>query len=145
VSRQYSGTLGKVANCRVGVSVHAVTDTASCPLDWQLFVPTSWDDQAVDEAARADVAARRSRCGVPEDERHRPKWTMAVEMLDGLVQQGLYPPLVAADAEYGDSSQFRDALDERRSGGWSPNGPTTRPSRSNTGCPACPPTPTRPT
>jgi SRSO17 transposase len=32
VARQYSGTLGKVANCQIGVSVHAVTDTASCPL-----------------------------------------------------------------------------------------------------------------
>jgi SRSO17 transposase len=32
VSRQYSGTLGKVGNCQIGVSVHAVTDTASCPL-----------------------------------------------------------------------------------------------------------------
>jgi SRSO17 transposase len=113
VARQYSGTLGKVANCQIGVSVHAVTDTASCPLDWQLFVPTSWDDQAVDEAARGDVAARRGRCGIPEDEHHRPKWMMAVEILDGLVQQGLRPPLVAAEAGYGDSSQFRNALDER--------------------------------
>ncbi|GAA3383315.1 hypothetical protein GCM10020369_08740 [Cryptosporangium minutisporangium] len=29
VARQYSGTLGKVGNCQVGVSVHAVTDTAA--------------------------------------------------------------------------------------------------------------------
>src|SRR3954449_11597352 len=43
VARQYSGTLGKVANCQIGVSVHAVTDTASCPLNWRLFVPESWD------------------------------------------------------------------------------------------------------
>ena len=39
VARQYSGTLGKVGNCQIGVSVHAVTDTASCPLDWRLFLP----------------------------------------------------------------------------------------------------------
>ena len=38
---------------------------------------------------------------------------MAVEMLDALAEQGLRPPLVAADADYGDSSQFRSALDER--------------------------------
>lgn len=31
VARQYSGTLGKVANCQIGVSVHAVTDTAFVP------------------------------------------------------------------------------------------------------------------
>jgi SRSO17 transposase len=28
VARQYSGALGKVANCQIGVSVHAVTDAA---------------------------------------------------------------------------------------------------------------------
>ncbi|MEW2385533.1 transposase, partial [Micromonospora sp. NPDC047707] len=70
VARQYSGTLGKVANCQIGVSVHAVTDTASCPLDWRLFLPTSWDDHAVDEADRPEVVARRIRCGIPEDEGH---------------------------------------------------------------------------
>jgi SRSO17 transposase len=116
VARQYSGTLGKVANCQIGVSVHAVTDTASCPLDWRLFMPTSWDEQAVEEDARAQVVARRGRCGIPQDEHHRPKWKMAIEMLDGLIASGLQPPLVAADAGYGDSSQFRSALDEREIG-----------------------------
>jgi len=41
VRRQYSGTLGKTANCQLGVSVDAVTERASCPLDWRLFVPES--------------------------------------------------------------------------------------------------------
>lgn len=36
VARQYSGTLGKIGNCQIGVSVHAATDAASCPLDWRL-------------------------------------------------------------------------------------------------------------
>ncbi|MET3173165.1 UNVERIFIED_ORG: hypothetical protein ABIB52_000993 [Arthrobacter sp. UYCu721] len=44
VARQYSGTLGKIGNCQIGVSVHAATDAASCPLDWRLFVPEAWDD-----------------------------------------------------------------------------------------------------
>src|ERR671932_2743918 len=39
VARQYSGTLGKVANCQIGVSVSAVTDTASRPFDWAAFPP----------------------------------------------------------------------------------------------------------
>lgn len=34
VARQYSGTLGKVGNCQVAVSVHAASDAASAPLDW---------------------------------------------------------------------------------------------------------------
>jgi SRSO17 transposase len=150
VARQYSGTLGKVANCQIGVSVHAVTDTASCPLDWKLFLPESWDtakagpaavktakakrrktlknapratapadDQArpgveVDMEAVTEAArARRNRCGIPQEEGHRPKWTLAVEMLDELARHGLRPPVLVADAGYGDNSQFRAALDER--------------------------------
>ncbi|WP_446209790.1 IS701 family transposase [Micromonospora sp. IBSANI012] len=113
VARQYSGTLGKVANCQIGVSVHAVTDTASCPLDWRLYLPTSWDGQSVDEADRPGVAARRARCGIPDQERHQPKWSLVVEMLDELAGHGLRPPVLAADAGYGDNSQFRSALDER--------------------------------
>ncbi|GID30491.1 hypothetical protein Abr02nite_54740 [Paractinoplanes brasiliensis] len=35
VARQYSGTLGKVGNCQIAVSVHAATDAASAVLDWR--------------------------------------------------------------------------------------------------------------
>jgi SRSO17 transposase len=38
VQRQSCGTLGKVANCQLGVSVHAASEQASCPLDWRLFL-----------------------------------------------------------------------------------------------------------
>ena len=34
VARQYSGTLGKVGNCQIGVSVHLVNEQASCAADW---------------------------------------------------------------------------------------------------------------
>src|SRR3954471_16832932 len=37
VARQYSGTLGKVANCQIAVSVHAAASAASAVLDWRLF------------------------------------------------------------------------------------------------------------
>ncbi|APU43881.1 hypothetical protein BSL84_33305 [Streptomyces sp. TN58] len=43
VARQYSGTLGKVGNCQIGVSLHAASDSASCPLSWRLFLPAAWD------------------------------------------------------------------------------------------------------
>src|SRR5687768_225215 len=62
VARQYSGTLGKVGNCQIGVSISAVTDAASCPLNWRLFLPASWDDtEAVDEQAAAAIRVRRVR------------------------------------------------------------------------------------
>ncbi len=114
VARQYSGTLGKVGNCQVGVSVHAVTDAASCPLNWRLFLPASWDPaQAADDEAAEQVSARRARCAIPDGEHHRPKWQLAVEMLDELAAWGLAPPLVVADAGYGDNAHLRAALSER--------------------------------
>nr|WP_269084826.1 IS701 family transposase [Streptacidiphilus anmyonensis] len=104
----------KVGNCQIGVSVHAVTDTASCPLDWRLFLPLSWDpDQATDPVAAAEIQRRRDRCRIPADQHHRPKWGLAIEMLDRLAARGLRPSAVVADAGYGDNAAFRHALDER--------------------------------
>lgn len=92
VARQYSGTLGKVGNCQVAVSVHAASDTASAPLDWRLYLPHRWnDDGAADPAAQAAVAVRRQQAAVPEGEHHRPKWQMALEMIDELISWGTHP------------------------------------------------------
>src|SRR6266480_2215505 len=83
VARQYSGTLGKVGNCQVGVSVHLVNERASCAADWRLFCPQSWDDQALDDpVAAAGARRRRERAGVPGEIRHTEKWRLALEMLD---------------------------------------------------------------
>ncbi|MBB4916637.1 IS701 family transposase [Streptosporangium saharense] len=114
VTRQYSGTLGKVGNCQIGVSVHAVTDVASCPLTWRLFLPACWDAaQAADPEAARHITARRARCAIPAGEGHRPKWQLALEMLDELTGQGLTPAVVVADAAYGDNAALRAALSDR--------------------------------
>jgi SRSO17 transposase len=114
VARQYCGSLGKVANCQIGVSVDAVTDVASCPLDWRLFLPASWDDAgaATPEAAAA-IRARRARAAIPDAERHRPKWALALEMLDELAGWGLTAPVVVADAGYGNNADFRAGIATR--------------------------------
>ncbi|MGW7383899.1 IS701 family transposase [Streptomyces sp. NPDC054794] len=103
VAPQYCGTLGKQANCQVAVSVHAVSDTASCPLQWQLFVPEEW----------ADDIGRRRRTGIPQEVGHREKWRLALDSIDELAGWGLVPPVVVADAGYGQNADFRDGLDGR--------------------------------
>ncbi|MFE9069284.1 IS701 family transposase [Streptomyces violaceusniger] len=103
VAHQYCGALGKQANCQVAVSVHAVSETASCPLNWRLFLPREWADDAV----------RRRRTGVPEDIGHRQKWRLALEALDELAGWQLVPPVVVADAGYGQNADFRAGLAER--------------------------------
>src|SRR3954469_19202578 len=114
VARQYSGTLGKVGNCQIGVSISAVTDAASCPLSWRLFLPERWDEAcaATPEAAAA-IAERRKRAGIPAEQRHREKWRLALDMIDELAGEGLAPPVVVADAGYGDVAEFRDGLSAR--------------------------------
>ena len=103
VARQYCGALGKVGNCQVGVSINAATDQASCPLDWRLFLPEEWDDDS----------ERRAKAHLPERERHRPKWRLALEMLDGLRDDGLEPAVIVADGGYGEISEFRLQLEAR--------------------------------
>jgi SRSO17 transposase len=103
VAPQYCGALGKVANCQVGVSVHAATDAASCPFDWQLFLPQEWDQDL----------QRRRKAHLPDHERHRPKWQLALDMFDELAGWGLVPPVILADAAYGEVSQFRLGLQQR--------------------------------
>lgn len=114
VARQYSGTLGKIGNCQIGVSLHAATDAASCPLDWRLFVPEAWDDTRADtnDAAQA-IQDRRDKAKIPDTIRHRTKWALALEMIDELAVWGQKPPTVVADAGYGEITAFRLGLQDR--------------------------------
>src|SRR5665213_2531745 len=107
VARQYSGALGKVGNCQIGVSVNAATDQASCPLDWRLFIPKEWDE---DSEFNQD---RRLKCKLPEDVHHVEKWRQALEMIDELIGWGITPPVVLGDGAYGDVTEFRSGLQDR--------------------------------
>jgi SRSO17 transposase len=126
VARQYSGTLGKTANCQIAVSVHLVNEHASCAADWRLFCPACWDDQqAPDEVAAAAARRRRERAGIPDAVRHTEKWRLALDMIDemtgpggwGVLQEitaaGSARPVIAADAGYGDNTTFRLELETR--------------------------------
>jgi SRSO17 transposase len=86
------------------VSISAATDAASCPLNWRIYLPAEWDK---------DVARRR-KAHVPDEVRHRPKWQLALEMIDELIGWGIEPPTVCADAGYGEITAFRQGLDDRQ-------------------------------
>src|SRR4029077_12759676 len=42
VKRQYSGTLGKIGNCQISVSLHAAGARGTAPLGWALYLPEEW-------------------------------------------------------------------------------------------------------
>jgi DDE superfamily endonuclease len=67
VARQYSGTLGKTANCQVAVSLHQVGADESAVLDWRLYLPESWTQDA----------ERRAQAGIPAEVKFQSKWQVA--------------------------------------------------------------------
>jgi SRSO17 transposase len=85
------------------VSIHAATDQASCPIDWRLFLPESWDQDQ----------PRRRAAHLPEAVGHRPKWQLVLDMVDELGGWGLVPPVVVADAGDGESGELRLGLEAR--------------------------------
>lgn len=111
VSRQYTGTAGKVSNCQVGVSLHLASDRASAAVNRRLFLPETWSPGS----AKADLAkvARRTACGIPDDIRHVEKWQLALDMLDETRSWGIEVPVAVADAGYGDAAAFRHGIQAR--------------------------------
>jgi len=115
VARMYSGTLGKTANCQIGVSVQMVTDAASLAANWRLFCPASWDEGTAGDPDEAEaIRRRRVRAGIPDGVRHREKWRLALDMLDQMNNDWALPKRpVSADAGYGDTTEFRLGLEQR--------------------------------
>src|SRR5437764_7715395 len=56
VKRQYSGTLGKIGNCQITVSVHAVGERGTLPLGWSLYLPEEWCEES-ERRQRAKIPA----------------------------------------------------------------------------------------
>ncbi len=112
VSRQYSGTLGKVASCQIAVTLQHATQPATrakggevfC-VDMRLFLP---------EKEWCNDRKRMTRAGVPDDVGYEPKWKMALTMLERAKANGL-KGVVLADALYGSVTEFRRSLEKQ---GW---------------------------
>jgi SRSO17 transposase len=103
VQRQYSGTLGKVGNCQVVVSLHGVSDSFGACLGLELYMPLSW---CTDEE-------RRRQANVPDTLQFRRKWQIALDLIDTARAHGGPSLPVLGDAGYGDARDFREALRER--------------------------------
>jgi len=103
VARQYCGSLGKIANCQIAVSLHWGNSEVTCPISWRLYLPEDW----LQDKTRA--AAVRLPTGL----KYRSKTDLALELIDQAQQWKLPPMPVIADAAYGNSFEFREALRQR--------------------------------
>ena len=97
VQRQYTGTLGKICNCQVGVSLTIATSHEHVPIDFALYMPESWTDDAV----------RREKAKVPDALVFKTKPELALDLITRAVEDKLPGEIVLADAAYGNSSDFR--------------------------------------
>src|SRR5208283_1468080 len=101
VKRQYSGTLGKIGNCQIGVSVHAVGRGGTLPLGWALYLPREW----------CEDAERRRRAKIPEGVAFKTKPELGVELLERAAGWEIPAAPILGDQAYGDDSKLRERLD----------------------------------
>lgn len=101
VKRQYSGTLGKIGNCQIGVSLHAVGKSGTVPLGWALYLPQEW----------CDDPERRQRAKIPESVTFKTKPELGVELIERTVGWEVPDAPVLGDSAYGDSTVLRTRLD----------------------------------
>ncbi len=100
VKRQYSGTLGKVGNCQIGVSVHAVGERGTVPLGWALYLPEEW----------CSDAERRAQAKIPDEITFQTKPELGVELLERASGWEIPRAPVLGDGAYGENTELRERL-----------------------------------
>ena len=101
VASQYAGVVGKKANCQSLVSLTLAKGEVPIPIVLRLFLPETWIEDP----------ERLRQAGVPEPfwtERSKPE--IALAELQRVMQAGVSFGAVLADAGYGISGPFRQAL-----------------------------------
>jgi SRSO17 transposase len=103
VARQYSGTLGKVGNCQVGVYLAYASCRGHALLDGELYLPKEWTDDP----------KRRVRAGVPGSATLQTKGDLALTLLARAAHCGhLQGQWVTGDCVYGSDPGLRDGLEQ---------------------------------
>jgi len=100
VKRQYSGTLGKVGNCQIAVSLHAVGERGTLPLGFSLYLPEE----------RCADAERRRRAKIPASVVFKTKPQLASALVEQSVAWEMPRAPLLADCAYGDETAFRTRL-----------------------------------
>jgi len=104
VAPQYSGTVGKIANCQIGVFLAYATAAGPVLLDRELYLPAEW----------ANDPERCQEAEIPEGVTSIPKPTLAKRLLERTFAAGVPAAWVTADSVYGGDYKLRSWLEERQ-------------------------------
>lgn len=106
VARQYSGTLGRVDNCQIGVFVGYATMHGHTLVDRRLYVPERWFEP--------EAEARRKRASLPGELSFKTKIELGIDMLKAAKSRAqLAYQWATADAAYGDHHDLRQAVEDQ--------------------------------
>jgi SRSO17 transposase len=122
IQRQWCGEKGKVDNCLQTVNLTYAVPGFATTVDNDIFLPEGW-------------IADRERCeaaGVPEGQEFRPKWRIALDLIERTLGDGVHMDWITADEFYGRSSEFLNGVEAlgpsyvvespRNIWGWTPRG-----------------------
>ena len=100
VKRQYSGTLGKIGNCQIAVSLHAVSAQGSVPLGFGLYLPEDW----------CQDPARRRQAKIPADVEFQTKPALGGDLVARAAGWKIRRAPVLGDQAYGNDTKLRTRL-----------------------------------
>ena len=100
VKRQYSGTFGKIANCQIGVSLHAVGARGTVPLGWALYLSEEW----------CTDTGRRRKAKIPDEVAFKTKYELAAELVERAWRWAVPQAPVLGDHDYGRRGGLRERL-----------------------------------
>jgi SRSO17 transposase len=103
VTRQYSGTAGRIENCQVGVFLAYASRFGQALIDRRLYLPEGW----------AQDQARREKVQIPEAIGFATKPHIARDLIGAALDAGVPCAFVLADALYGSDSRLRRMLEDR--------------------------------
>jgi SRSO17 transposase len=103
VARQYCGTLGKVANCQIGVFLGYSGSKGHAGIDHALYLPRQWTEDP----------DRCKKAGIPDEAEYRTKSELALEMVERALDAGVMAAWVVGDEVYGSDGKLRRALEGR--------------------------------
>ena len=105
VARQYSGTAGRIENCRIGVFLAYASGNGHALIDRELYLPKKWTEDP----------ARRAAASIPQEVRFATKPALARRMIARAIAAGVPFAWVLGDEVYGSDRRLRLELEQQES------------------------------